>query len=334
MHLAPHILAHGNQLSWEEFMELALYDEQEGYYSRHVQDIGFRGDFSTTATMSDLLARRLVAHWRQACDALGQRLPMIEIGGGNGNLASGIARSLGFWGKLRVRYYMVDRSPALRQLQGLVGGNFVRVFPTIEKALRHAGGHAFIFCNELPDAFPARQFVYRNGAWHELGLSVQGDRIVESALPCSSLPESSAFSRWAHEGQVIEVHESYHRWFTAWQTLWKSGVFITIDYGAPVEELYYRRPAGSLRGYKSHILLSKEEIPALAGRCDITADVNFTDLRSLAERNLGDIVQLMQQRDYLRDFADLGNPADAHLIASPGAGDHFLVLIQNRFDHA
>lgn len=312
-------------------MELALYDEKEGYYSANVQHIGYRGDFSTTATMSTLLARRLVAHWREVCNALGRRLPFIEIGGGNGDLAMGIARELGFFGRMRARYYMVDRSPALRALQSMVGGNFVRVYPTIQAALAHAGGHAFIFSNELPDAFPARLFVYRAGAWQELGLSVQSGRIVEQARPCAQLPESSAFSRWAQEGQIIEVHQSYHSWYTEWQPLWKSGVFITIDYGAPVDSLYYRRPAGSLRGYKAHILLGKEEILSLAGRCDITADVNFSDLRALASGNVGDIVHFMSQREYLLPFAEADNPADAHLVATPGAGDHFHVLAQHRF---
>lgn len=332
MNLAPHILAHGNWLSWEKAMDTALYHETEGYYSAHVQDIGYRGDFSTTATMSDLLARRLVAHWRQACAAMGRRLPIIEIGGGNGDLALGIARELGFWGRMRARYYMVDRSPALRSLQSLVGGNFVRVFPSIEKALSRAGGRAFIFCNELPDAFPARQFIYRAGEWQELGLSVQGGHIAEAARPCPTLPESSAFARWAQEGQVIEVHESYHRWYSRWQPLWKCGIFTTIDYGAPNDTLYYRRPAGTLRGYKAHMLLSKEEIIPLAGHCDITADVNFTDLQTLAERNVGDIIHFSHQRDYLLPYADAANPADQHLIAVPGAGDHFCVLVQHRFE--
>ena len=331
MNIAPHILANGNWLSWERVMELALYDEAEGYYSVHVPGIGARGDFSTTATMSNLLARRLVAHWRQACEATGRRLPIIEVGGGNGDMALGIARELGFWGRLRARYYMVDRSPALRRLQALVGGNFVRVYPGIEAALRHAGGCAFIFSNELPDAFPARQFRYSGGEWKELGLSVQQGRLVETARPCPQLPESSALTRWAQEGQVIEVQESYHRWYSAWQPLWKCGVHVTIDYGERCDTLYYRRPAGSLRGYKAHMLLSKEELLPLAGHCDITADVNFTDLQTLAERNLGDIVQLITQRDYLLPLADAANPADCHLIATPGAGDHFSVLIQHRF---
>lgn len=312
-------------------MELALYHPEQGYYSAHLQHIGYRGDFSTSATMSDLPARCIVAHWRRACKAFGRCLPIIEIGGGNGDMALGIARELGFWGRLRARYYMVDRSPGLRQLQAMVGGNFVRVYSRVEEALKRADGHAFIFCNELPDAFPARVFRYLGGSWHELGLSVQHGAITEQPRPCPQLPPGSAFARWALEGQVVEVHSSYHRWYTDWQPLWKSGVFITIDYGEPVDSLYHRRPTGTLRGYKAHLLLNRDELPALAGRCDITADVNFTDLQELAASYPGDAVQLMLQRDFLRPLADPNSPADAHLIATPGAGDHFRVLLQHRF---
>ena len=313
-------------------MELALYAPDEGYYSVHMQHIGYRGDFSTSATMSRLLARRLVAQWRESCHAFGRRLPIIEIGGGNGDMALGIARELGFFGRLRTRYYMVDRSPSLRELQALVGGNFVRVYPTVQQALQHVGGHAFIFSNELPDAFPARQFIYTAGEWRELGLSVQDGRIVEVARPCPELPESSVFAHWAREGQVVEVHESYRQWYTAWQPHWHSGTYVTIDYGEPIHTLYHRRPTGTLRGYKAHMLLNKEELLPLVGRCDITADVNFTDLQELAARNAGDSVHLLTQREYLQPYADPANPADAHLIATPGAGDHFRVLIQHRFN--
>ncbi len=330
MNIAPHILAHGNWISMEEFMDIALYDESLGYYSANIAAIGFRGDFSTSATMSDLLARRLIAHWRQACAACGANLPMIEVGGGNADLAMAISRNLTLWQRLRMRYDMVDRSLALRNLQAMVGGTFVRVKDSLEKALKAVGGCAFIFCNELPDAFPARQFVYQGGEWLELGLCIQQGRIIRQANR-TPLPESSAFSRWAQEGQVIEVHESYHKWYASWQTLWKSGVFVTIDYGELNETLYHRRPAGTLRGYKAHQLLTADELPPLAGHCDITADVNFTDLRTLAERCLGDAVEYMSQRDYLLPCVQEDNAADAHLVAVPGAGNHFNVLIQHRF---
>ncbi len=330
MNIAPHILAHGNWISMEEFMELALYDEAQGYYSANIATIGYRGDFSTSATMSDLPARRLIAHWQQACRECSCNLPIIEVGGGNADLAMAISRNLSLWQRLRMRYYMVDRSLALRNLQAMVGGTFVRVKDSIEKALKAAGGRAFIFCNELPDAFPARQFVYQGGEWLELGLSIQGGRIIRQANR-TTLPESFAFSRWATEGQVIEIHERYHKWYASWQKLWTCGIFVTIDYGELNDTLYHRRPAGTLRGYKAHQLLTADELPPLAGHCDITADVNFTDLRTLAERCLGDAVEYMSQRDYLLPFVQEGNAADAHLVAIPGAGDHFNVLIQHRF---
>ncbi len=315
----------------EKFMELALYDSDSGYYSANIGGIGYRGDFSTTATLSDLLARRLVAQWKQACQACGCHLPFIEIGGGNGDLAMGIARELGFWGRLRARYLMVDRSPTLRNLQGMVGGNFVRVYADVISALKNAGGRAFIFSNELPDAFPARQFVYQGGEWLELGLAVEQGCIIRQAWK-QPLPTSTVFAKWAREGQVVEVHECYHKWYAEWQPYWKSGTYVTIDYGEEVDTLYYRRPAGTLRGYKAHCLLAVDELPRFAGQCDITADVNFTDLQELAARCSGDFVQYMSQRDYLKDYAKAGDAADAHLIAVPGAGDHFNVLLQHRFE--
>lgn len=330
MQLAPHILAHNNWISMEQFMELALYDEEFGYYSTHIADIGYRGDFSTSATISDLLARRLVALWREACQACGRRLPFLEIGGGNGDLAMGIARELGFLGRLQARYLMVDRSPKLLQLQSMVGGSFVRIYPTVEKALKHAGGHAFILSNELPDAFPARQFVFQGGEWLELGLAVEGGRIIRQAWK-RPLPFSTAFEFWAREGQIIEVHESYHKWYASWQPLWKSGTCVVIDYGERVDTLYHRRPAGTLRGYKAHQLLNVDELPAFCGHCDITADVNFSDLEQLANRCVGDVVQYMSQRDFLYDYARPDCAADQHLISVPGAGDHFHVLLQHRF---
>jgi SAM-dependent MidA family methyltransferase len=58
---------------------------------------------------------------------------------------------------------------------------------------------------------------------------------------------------------------------------------LTIDYGDTMPILYHRRPQGSLRGYAAHQLLSGAEIYQAPGRCDITADVNFSDLQAWGE---------------------------------------------------
>ncbi len=312
------------------FMDKALFDPDQGYYSKNIAKIGFRGDFSTSATQSRLLARALVAGWRECCKQQGRLLPFLEIGGGSGDLMLDISKELSWWERLRVRYLMVERSAHLRDFQKMAGGGFVRCYEDIAPALRACKGCAFIFSNELVDAFPARQFVFQEGEWWELGLAVIDRQIIRQAYQ-QDLPESLAFERWAQDGQVIEVHESYLQWYASWQEHWKCGTLITIDYGDENNLLYYRRPQGSLRGYKSHQVLQADELPALCGHCDITCDVNFSDLKCLAERSLHDVVELIDQHDFLAPYAKAGDAADAHLIAKPGAGDHFKVLISQRF---
>jgi len=55
--LSDHIAAAGGWLSLEAFMQLALHHPQEGYYSSSIENIGQRGDFSTTPTLSPILAK-------------------------------------------------------------------------------------------------------------------------------------------------------------------------------------------------------------------------------------------------------------------------------------
>ena len=72
--LSDHIAAAGGWLSLEAFMQLALHHPQEGYYSSSIENIGQRGDFSTTPTLSPILAKAIIAHWKEACSRCGGAL--------------------------------------------------------------------------------------------------------------------------------------------------------------------------------------------------------------------------------------------------------------------
>lgn len=130
-------------------------------------------------------------------------------------------------------------------------------------------------------------------------------------------------------GQRIEVHESYHQWLADWMPGWKTGRMLTIDYGAEAAALYHRRPRGSLRAY---LLQQRLEGPAVygnPGRQDITADVNFTDLREWTREWL-DEGTLLPFGKFLEPFLNPENPADAYLADPEGPGGAFLVLDQKR----
>ena len=151
--LSDHIAAAGGWLSLEAFMQLALHHPQEGYYSSSIENIGSRGDFSTTPTLSPILAKAVAARWKEACARCGRRLPLLEIGAGSGALAVKVLEQLGFWNRLNTDYVIVESSPRLREFQHLLLGSQAKIYATMEKALKHCGGKAFIFSNELVDAF-------------------------------------------------------------------------------------------------------------------------------------------------------------------------------------
>ena len=180
------------------------------------------------------------------------------------------------------------------------------------------------------DAFPARVFEYTEQDWKEVGLVVKNGAVREELRPVRQQPLFSHMLEYGSQpGQRVEIHDSYARWFTSWLPHWNMGVMTVIDYGDEMERLYYRRPRGSLRGYKSHQVLTGEELYRNPGLTDLTCDVNFTDLLELSRNCLGDTVTFMTQRDYLLPHAE-NTPQDAFLTDEHGAGGHFRVLIQER----
>ncbi|MFR4224553.1 MAG: SAM-dependent methyltransferase [Akkermansia sp.] len=175
-----------------------------------------------------------------------------------------------------------------------------------------------------------RVFEYTEQDWKEVGLVVKNGAVREELRPVRQQPLFSHMLEYdSQPGQRLEIHDSYARWFTGWLPLWNMGVMTVIDYGDEMERLYYRRPQGSLRGYKSHQVLTGEELYRHPGLTDLTCDVNFTDLLELSRNCLGDTVTLMTQRDYLLPYAE-NTPQDAFLTDEHGAGGHFHVLIQER----
>lgn len=327
--LSDHIASSDGWLSLEQFMQIALYDPGDGYYASTIREVGREGDFSTSSTLSPLLGKALAAEWKKACDQAGRRLPVIEIGAGNASLALAFRDAVGFRKRLRLQYHIVETSRPLREYQHLALGAGARIYPTMRQALKACKGEAFIFSNELVDAFPARVFEFTEQGWMEVGLSLEKGVIVEALRPIERTPDSTALECDTRIGQRVEVHESYQQWFLSWLPLWKYGVMTTIDYGGVLESMYERKPAGSLRAYRKHELLTGMDVYAHPGKRDLTCDVNFSDLLRLLEQCPGDGISLLDQRDYLQAHAS-GSPEDAFLVRERGPGDHFKVLIQQR----
>jgi len=99
------------------------------------------------------------------------------------------------------------------------------------------------------------------------------------------------------------------------------GRMLTVDYGDEMPGLYHRRPAGSLRAYAHQQRLTGSEIYTALGRRDITADVNFTDLKAWGEGLGWQTISSSTLKTWLEGFAIL--PAELHEPA-----EAFRVLVQ------
>jgi SAM-dependent MidA family methyltransferase len=324
-------------LPFSTFMEKALFDPDAGYYSKNIATIGRRGDFSTSPTLSPSLSQS-IAGWLKQCWRENNSLPhtVIEIGGGDGSMAHGILRHLGIFGRRKLQYHIVETSPPLRKQQIARLGDKRRCqwHLDMKKALVSTGGKAFIISNELVDAFPAEllQWNANKKRWHEILLEHDGTQWIPIPGNPVELPAVSSLQNKHNftDGQRVERHDSYLKWLTNWLPSWHLGEMLTIDYGDLFPGIYHRRPKGTLRAYFAQQRLeSLPEILSRPGKQDLTADVDFSDLRTrTAQLGLREIA-FQTQVEFITGQQVKACPQDP-AINPHGAGNAFKVLWHRR----
>jgi SAM-dependent MidA family methyltransferase len=332
--LSEAVRSEGGRVTFERFMELALYHPVHGYYTGHVSAIGRSGDFSTATTIGDSLVRS-VASWLKA-EAKQLSMPVaqiIELGGGTGRLASGILRSFMPW--QRIRYQIVEVSRTLRHLQEReLRGRHVQWKDSVDEALAAAKGEAILISNEFVDAFPCQRFERGPQGWKEISLALEGDLWREEYSENCELPVSSTFAVGYSTGQRVETLQSYRKWLTGLDHHFRRGTILTIDYGGSPDEIYHRRPGGTMRAYFRQQRFDGMEIYLRPGRQDLTSDVNFVDLKEWGEQLGLETVQLVAQADFIREWAKPRSTsqrlADRYIADESGMGQAFKVLHQRK----
>jgi SAM-dependent MidA family methyltransferase len=314
----------GECVSFEAFMNHALHDPQIGYYARSISTVGRGGDFTTTAEIAPSLAKAIAAWLVRELRASGCR-DVIELGPGSGALSAAVRRHLPLWVRWRVRWHLVETSASLREVQKKRASlRRARWHDSVESALAACEGAACLYSNEFFDAFPVRLFQRVSEGWKELHFRRSIDALQEVWLDASAVPPSSIWRRDWKEGQRIEVHESVQRWLETLGRCWRRGAMLTIDYGAAIESLYHRQPAGTVRGYFLQQRITGPDLYRNIGRQDLTADVNFTDLIEWSS-SFASAHSMQSQRDFLLPWVDASHPGDVHASDALGAGEAFRV---------
>jgi SAM-dependent MidA family methyltransferase len=273
----------GGWLSFERFMEFALYAPGLGYYSAGSAKIGSGGDFVTAPEISDLFSRCVARQCAQVLSATGGG-EILELGAGTGRMAAAVLESLAATGVLPERYSILEVSADLAERQrerlGALPAPLRERVVWLER-LPERPLRGVILANEVLDALPCQRFVLAESKVQELGVSSAGDSFVErAAQPDTALDTAceSLLKELPHPlppGYTSEMCLRLEPWIASVGECLERGLLLLFDYGLPRSHYYHpQRVSGTLQ---CHFKQFAHDDPYInVGVQDITAWVDFT----------------------------------------------------------
>ena len=374
-----HEIRESGPIPFSRYMELCLYDPEFGYYARNAAQFGKAGDFYTSSDVHAVFGRLLARQFDEMWRALGSpsRIEIVELGAGRGLFAQDVLD----WSEKKfpdffraLHYVLVERSRALRQRieetlsRHIESGRAelaTSAFPdTIEGSqsqdeelspTQTAGRRKIIstgrlpcptilFANEFFDALPV-EILSPQGS---LRVDALNNTFIEMWVPPS--PEELEFlDRYSvhpeNEERVEVPLVAQHYADRALATI-NRGFFLAIDYGYTRDEQLAGRHRGTLKAIRRHsVSANPYEAP---GEQDITADVNFTALAAVAEKQGMQTQRVITQAQFLMGIGEANQFADAfedcrlpqerakvalqlkHLVTPAGMGESFHVLVASK----
>ena len=155
----------GGYVSFERFMEMALYEPGWGYYSAGAARFGESGDFVTAPHVSSLFSRCLARQCRQVLAAIPAGT-VLEVGAGSGLMALEVLQELEALDAVPERYFILETGADLREQQEqLFTSRIPQLLPRIAwlETLPDRPLRGVIIANEVLDAMPVTRVVLDTG---------------------------------------------------------------------------------------------------------------------------------------------------------------------------
>lgn len=267
---------HYGDLSFRDFVELALYHPEFGYYATRRNPIGKARDYVTAPSLSPAFSfaiSRLVREFVRRSE--GALCSIVDIGCGDGSLIRSIAAQLD---DENVRFFGVDRS--LERIESSERVTFLNVIDQLPR-----DGHHFFFSNELFDAFPFARLVSRGEHVHELWVAEREGALdwTEHEAPAAYDDYFAARAIELAEGQFADVSLEWGLYYRDIARFLEHGLIVTCDYGYPQNKLFHSRARrfGTAAAYRGQRV--SRDLLASPGEQDLTAHINFTDLERAGE---------------------------------------------------
>ena len=280
-------------ISFHDWMQSALYDKWEGYYCRSDLDRqGRGGDYRTAPETSPLFAATFTRYFAKLFAELGSpsSWTILEAGAGSGEFARGVlsvfkAKRPDIFSATR---YLIDEvSPDCRSHAALNLSEFSdRVDFLTGDETAEPTANLIIFSNELIDAFPVHRVTFGHGKLRELCVGFEGsDFVWVECDPDERLAEyCQRHDLNLAENQIVEINLDAEDFILRAASLIETGFLITVDYGAERHELLRdpHRHTGTVRAFRRHQMI--DDVLAKPGEHDLTATVNWTQIKEAGER--------------------------------------------------
>lgn len=275
-HIIEKIRQSGGKIAFSEYMNMALYAPELGYYTGYSHQLGRQGDFITAPELSPLFGK-CIAKSLQAVLLNFKKPIILEFGAGTGKLARTLLEQCDFI----QNYWIIEISPALRKQQEIILEKHLSKITWLEK-LPEEKFEGVILANEVMDAFPVSKFYLKNNIIQEYYVSEKNGCLewyldvpsnAEMINIVNNLELASPYSS--------EINFAIKPWIKSLSDSLTSGVILLFDYGFPRHEYYHPdRYEGTLMCHYQHH--SNTDPLYMPGLQDITAHVDFTTVAESA----------------------------------------------------
>lgn len=274
-------------ISFQRYMELALYAPGLGYYAAGSVKLGEEGDFITAPEISPLFSQTLA---NAILPVLNSEQIILEVGAGRGRMAADILNFLSHKDKLPKEYWILELSADLRERQKQtikeIAPKFFDKIKWLDELPDKFSG--VVLANELLDAMPVQLFQKNesdinevNVVWLNDKFSFQLKSSFDERLVTRVKEIESELEIDFESNYVSEVNFSAEDWLKSIAEKLQQGIIVLVDYGFPRHEYYHaQRAQGTLMCHYRH--RTHPDAFVYPGLQDITAHVDFTAMADAA----------------------------------------------------
>ena len=289
------ILKNNSKICLDKFINKTLYDKSKGYYMNK-NPFGKEGDFITAPNISimfsEMIAIWIISFWEKM--GLPQKINIIELGGGNGEMIYQILRTIKNFNKFKdsAKFYILEKSPYLKQIQKKkIKSKEVIWIDNLNKVSKNP---SIFIANEFFDSLPIKQFIKKKSIWYEKFIYSKNNKLKFIDIKKENLKTEKIFNqKISNDINFIEYSPLAFKKLNIISKIVRkyNGGILIIDYG-----YFKKKMINTLQGVKNH---KKINFLKNIYNSDITHMLNFKYYKKKLENLKLDSIQFTTQREFL-----------------------------------